>query len=106
MVTSRFTDRSEDEPRITKTTVDGPVANLTAVENNGSGNPSLRRGGMAGSLSLASSVARVTELTIAQHKGSSLVEWRTCQALGSALAVASQGFPVFPVRLCPDACLK
>jgi hypothetical protein len=26
--------------------------------------------------------------------------------LTSALDVAAQGFPVFPVRLCPDACLK
>ena len=26
--------------------------------------------------------------------------------LSAALEIASQGFPVFPVRLCPDACLK
>jgi hypothetical protein len=26
--------------------------------------------------------------------------------LSAALEVASQGFPVFPVRLCPDACLR
>ena len=28
------------------------------------------------------------------------------QALENALAVASQGYPVFPVRLCPAACMK
>ena len=71
-------DRSEDEPRITKTTVDGPVANMTAVENNGSGNPSLRRGGIAISFACELCSAH-SELTIAQHKGSSLVEWRTCK---------------------------
>jgi hypothetical protein len=26
--------------------------------------------------------------------------------LTTALEIASQGFPVFPVRLCPDACLN
>ena len=68
-------DRSEDAPRLTKIEVRDRTANITNVDNKNSGNPSDRRDGVAVRF-WCDHCDNVSELTIAQHKGASLMGWR------------------------------
>jgi hypothetical protein len=69
-------DRREDAPRITKIEVQDRTANITAIGNKDSGNPSERRDGVAIRF-WCESCDTTSELTIAQHKGASLLGWRS-----------------------------
>ena len=68
-------DRHEDESRIKKTEVSNGVAHTKEVDNSCSGNPSSRRHGLAICFE-CELCGRTSELTIAQHKGQSLLAWR------------------------------
>jgi hypothetical protein len=68
-------DRREDAPRLTKTEVRDRTANITAIDNKDSGNPSERRDGVAVRF-WCEHCDTISELTIAQHKGASLLGWR------------------------------
>jgi hypothetical protein len=67
--------RHEDAPRVTKIEVNNGVAHTNETDDNGSGNPSFRRDGVAICFE-CELCGRTSELTIAQHKGQSLLAWR------------------------------
>ena len=68
-------DRREDDPRPIKIEVAGGAALIKRVDSDGSGNPSSRRDGLA--IHFECEICGLTsELTIAQHKGQSLIGWR------------------------------
>jgi hypothetical protein len=67
--------RGEDDPKVTKTVVRGSLAEVKTVDNSGSGNPSSRRDGVAIRF-WCEMCHTISELTFAQHKGNTLVEWR------------------------------
>jgi hypothetical protein len=68
-------DRAEDASRVTKIDVWDHSAWITKVDNKDSGNPSLRRRGLTMQF-YCEECDTTSELTIAQHKGASLVGWR------------------------------
>jgi hypothetical protein len=67
-------DRAEDDERIMMTTVRGQYASSLVTQNNAQ-NPSARRDGVAISF-WCEGCHEHWELTIAQHKGKSLCQWR------------------------------
>jgi hypothetical protein len=67
-------DRSEDEVKLTKTTVDRGVT-VKTIRARGSGCPSYRRHGLAIRF-LCESCNQTSELTIEQHKGHTYLGWR------------------------------
>jgi hypothetical protein len=67
--------RHEDEPLVTKIEVSKGEALTSKVDNSYSGNPSLRRHGLAICFE-CEHCGQTSELTIAQHKGGSLIAWR------------------------------
>jgi hypothetical protein len=67
-------DRAEDAPRVTKTEVQDRKTKIITIANDGSGNPSERRDGLAVQF-WCENCETGSELTIAQHKGVSL-GWR------------------------------
>jgi DNA-directed RNA polymerase subunit M/transcription elongation factor TFIIS len=69
--------RSEDAPRVLCTVINDGIAKLEWLENNRSDNPSPRRDGLTIEFS-CENCGRENELTIAQHKGETLVRWRYC----------------------------
>ena len=68
-------ERHEDEPKVKKTEVSKGTAFTSEIDNNGSGNPSFRRNGLAICFE-CEFCGRTSELTIAQHKGQCLLAWR------------------------------
>ena len=68
-------DCAEDSPTMVRTRVSNGIVESREVPN-GSENPSSRRGGIAIGFWCECCPAK-SELTIAQHKGNSLVEWRS-----------------------------
>jgi hypothetical protein len=67
--------RDEDAPRTLETHIDGVSAKSAIMPSAKSDNPSLRRSGIAIGFHCEDCGAQA-ELTIAQHKGQSLIEWR------------------------------
>ena len=67
--------RREDEPLVTITEVNNGVAHTKELDSRRSGNPSFRRDGVAICFE-CEFCGRTSELTIAQHKGQSLLAWR------------------------------
>ena len=70
-------DRSEDAETTTVTTIDGAVS-MASMPSRESANPSSRRDGIA--IQFECEVCGPMELTIAQHKGRELLEWRDSDA--------------------------
>jgi hypothetical protein len=68
-------DRAEDAPRVTKIEVRDHSAMINKVDNDISGNPSYRRGGLAIQFS-CEQCDTTSELIISQHKGQSIISWR------------------------------
>jgi hypothetical protein len=68
-------DRDEDAPRVTKIEVWDHYAQINKIDNEKSGNPSLRRRGLAIQFWCEQCDAS-SELTVAQHKGQSIITWR------------------------------
>jgi hypothetical protein len=66
--------REEDSSLVVRTTIDGTALEQFQVENS-SDNPSSRRDGLTIAF-WCEGCDKTHELTIAQHKGSSLVRWR------------------------------
>ena len=67
--------RHEDAPLVTITEVSNGVAHTKELDSRCSGNPSFRRDGVAICFE-CEFCGRTSELTIAQHKGQSLLAWR------------------------------
>src|SRR5436190_19132022 len=67
-------DRCEDEPKLTKVTVECGVM-VETVHSCGSGNPSSRRHGLAIKF-WCEHCDKNSELCIAQHKGNTFLSWR------------------------------
>lgn len=67
-------DRSEDEETVTKAVVNGKDVSITAGAPN-DGNPSSRRHGLVIAFS-CEACGDGLELTVAQHKGMTLMGWR------------------------------
>jgi hypothetical protein len=68
-------DRREDDPEITVTTVTGGKVRQSTVSEKQANNPSRRRHGLAIEFECEMCSA-ISELTIAQHKGSTYFGWR------------------------------
>jgi hypothetical protein len=68
-------DRDEDASRVTKIEVWDHAAQIKKINNEESGNPSLRRYGLAIQF-WCEQCDTSSELTVAQHKGQSLIGWR------------------------------
>jgi hypothetical protein len=67
--------RREDESRLTRIGVRNGSALIERVDSDGSGNPSSRRDGLA--IHFYCELCDLSsELTIAQHKGQTLLAWR------------------------------
>lgn len=67
--------RNEDEPLVVVTRIEGGSASVDVVPTPASGNPSSRRDGLTVNF-WCEGCGRSSELTIAQHKGISLLAWR------------------------------
>ena len=67
--------RDEDSPRVTKTVVRDHLAEISTIDNDTSGNPSSRRDGVAIRF-WCELCHTISELTFAQHKGVTQLEWR------------------------------
>jgi hypothetical protein len=67
--------RDEDAPRVTKIEVWDHSAQINKISNEESGNPSLRRRGLAIQFWREQCDAS-SELIVAQHKGQSIIGWR------------------------------
>jgi hypothetical protein len=67
--------RNEDQPRVTKIVVREHLAEISTVDNGTSGNPSWRRDGVAIRM-WCELCHTISELTLAQHKGMTQIEWR------------------------------
>lgn len=65
--------RNEDDARVRITVVDDRVVSTYEIENDVSGNPSLRRHGLA--LKFMCEAGHEQYLTIAQHKGQTRLMW-------------------------------
>jgi hypothetical protein len=68
-------DRAEDQSRLCRIIIENRTARQEWIENHCSGNPSARRDGLAVAF-WCEGCGGTYELTIAQHKGVSLVDWR------------------------------
>lgn len=73
-------DRKEDAQQVVRTSVDGASSSMAIVSSSDSGNPSDRRDGVVVAFRCeqcggGTETDRI-ELTIAQHKGETLVKWR------------------------------
>jgi hypothetical protein len=68
-------DGGEDAPRTLETHIDGRTAKCKIMPSAVSDNPSSRRDGIAIGFH-CEDCGTHAELTIAQHKGQSLIEWR------------------------------
>jgi hypothetical protein len=67
--------RCEDEARLTRIDVSNGSALIKRIDSEGSGNPSSRRNGLA--IDFYCELCDLSsELTIAQHKGQTLLAWR------------------------------
>jgi hypothetical protein len=74
-VTIFHRERGEDSPRTLETSVEGPVTLCNITPSATSANPSSRRDGFA--IAFYCEECRLdAELTFAQHKGQTLVQWR------------------------------
>lgn len=71
--TVRMWERGEDVAQVTLYTIDAPDFSARVAPN--AGNPSLRRHGMAIQFS-CELCGGTSELTVAQHKGCTLMAWR------------------------------
>lgn len=69
-------DRAEDAQTITRTEVRGGLIASHLIAGAGAGNPSGRRDGLAVMFECEGCNADPLELTIAQHKGQTLMAWR------------------------------
>jgi hypothetical protein len=67
--------RKEDAPTVTKTVIRGREIETSVVDNDTSGNPSWRRDGVTIRF-WCELCLRISELTLAQHKGMTQIEWR------------------------------
>jgi hypothetical protein len=71
----RSYDRGEDDAVTLVTTVSKGESIIERAASNSTRNPSLRRHGLAIAFACEICAGR-SELTIAQHKGATLIEWR------------------------------
>jgi len=69
-------ERREDAPTVRRTRISGTALAQEDVPQEGSGNPSRRRHGVVIAFE-CEGCRQTTELSFAQHKGQTLVEWRT-----------------------------
>jgi hypothetical protein len=81
-----FEREVEDSPRVLETTTDGRITECSIARAEESANPSNRRDRVAIRF-WCEGCAAITELTLAQHKGQTLLDWRFAETGRDAAAI-------------------